>query len=56
MARHVIEIRGYKIAVEAKSQTQINWLKNLYKDRSDEFLAQVERETADIVNNTATRK
>ena len=52
MAMHVIKIRGFKIAVEAKSQTQINFLTDLYKGRSDSFLAQVEKDTADLHSPT----
>ena len=47
MARHVMDIRGYKIAVEAKSASQVAWLRNLYMNRSDAWLAFCERETAD---------
>ena len=52
MSGHILEIRGYRIAVEAKSGTQLVYLRKLYEGRSDEFLATVAAETADIVNGT----
>lgn len=50
MAGHVLNIRGFKIPVEAKSSTQLKMLINLYEKRSDEFLAQVEEDCKDILS------
>lgn len=50
MTGYILEIRGFKIPVEAKSGTQLKMLRDIYENRSDEFLAQVEEDCKDILS------
>ncbi len=49
MSGHIIEIRGYKLAVEAKTGTQLQAVKEVFESRSDEWLAAAAVEDADLV-------
>ncbi len=49
MSGHIINIRGYKLAVEAKTGTQLHFIKEVFKKRTDEWLEKAAAEDAGLV-------
>ena len=56
MTGHVVKIRGHKLAVEAKTPAQLQFIKSVYKGRSDEWLAAAAAEDAMIVERMERRR
>lgn len=49
MSGHIINIRGHRLAVEAKSDAQLKYIKNEYGKRTNDWLTRAAAEDADLI-------